>query len=971
MKNSIIYAMVLIISFQAQAVYLSDNQAGQVLLFPYYTVNAGYNTLINLVNTTDQAKALRVRFKEAANGRTVYALNLYLGANDVWTAALFKGSEDQDFLTGLISNDVSCSLPSLSSGVVFFNKDKIGGNFADPYGNDTKRLHEGFIEVIEMGVLTGDSALAGRIDQQTGVANCQILADAWDASSANSYWLTDADTDMLPPTGGIMGNVILIDVQDGLSVSAASVAINDFSNKILHADVDSESPNLTDSNSTSTIFDNGSVTQLNWENGIQALSSILTVDRISNEYALDVVIDARTEWLINFPTKSFFTDPLFIGNEDPRPPFTTSMFHNRLNGEGCEPYVVAELYDREENIPVKPPGTIIPGTSPPPPEPEVPTLCFSSNDLSINKDANNPNFPVGIFASNFPSATTNAAGNFVVRQVVTPFENGWLTIGFQQSITTIDQMFSLTGLPVIGFAVQRYTNSSAQPGILAQYAGMFEHKRRMKIERLQNSEPPVMGMSLADNNIGQTLIYPYYSVRNGINTLLSVVNTTDKVKALRVILYEGQNSRAVLNFNLYLSPFDEWTAALIPSMSTASTVGANFADQSSGLLLTFDTSCTVPVIGNHEFLPFAFSGSYDDGLIQDMSRVTEGHIEIFEMGELIGEDAVAATHFAGVPSNCPSLLNHWLPPAGKWLDDPTINVVAADGVGGLYGSVSLIDVASGVDMTYDATAIVQFSNEINHNTPGIISPNLASASGATTLIETDSGYVQTTWASPINAVTALFMQSEVDNDFVIDPVIGAQTEWVNLFPTKRFYVDPMFSNSETALAPFSQSLEELRGACEKHLFTAHNREQLDNRRFHDNIPYDPPPPEFIIRPLDCWSVNVSEVRQAGLSSNIFASNLPLEDQDNNGFYTSIKDMRFTSGWMRMDFVYDNVVQGKLVGTGANGETHEIAGMPVLGFVAQKFVNDSINNGSLLANYAIINKNKGKRSLRIETNRSNE
>ncbi|HHL32212.1 MAG TPA: hypothetical protein ENJ41_06460, partial [Oceanospirillales bacterium] len=163
MKKLTLYTLVLLVSVQVQAVHLSENNRGQVLLFPYYTVNAGYNTLINLVNTSGQAKALRVRFREAANGREVFALNLYLGAHDVWTAAMFKGGEDQNFLTGLISNDVSCSLPSLSSGAVLFNKDRISAAFADPYGDNTNRMYEGFIEVIEMGALTGDSALASRI----------------------------------------------------------------------------------------------------------------------------------------------------------------------------------------------------------------------------------------------------------------------------------------------------------------------------------------------------------------------------------------------------------------------------------------------------------------------------------------------------------------------------------------------------------------------------------------------------------------------------------------------------------------------------------------------------------------------------------------------------------------------------------------------------------------------------------------
>jgi len=58
------------------AVHLSDNGMGQVLIFPYYTVNDGNNTLITITNTTSAAKAIRVRFREKANAKEVFAFNV-------------------------------------------------------------------------------------------------------------------------------------------------------------------------------------------------------------------------------------------------------------------------------------------------------------------------------------------------------------------------------------------------------------------------------------------------------------------------------------------------------------------------------------------------------------------------------------------------------------------------------------------------------------------------------------------------------------------------------------------------------------------------------------------------------------------------------------------------------------------------------------------------------------------------------
>jgi hypothetical protein len=68
----------------AQAVNLNPDGLGQVLLYPYYTTNAGNATLLSVVNTTDSAKAVKVRFKEGYNSREVLDFNMYMSAYDVW-----------------------------------------------------------------------------------------------------------------------------------------------------------------------------------------------------------------------------------------------------------------------------------------------------------------------------------------------------------------------------------------------------------------------------------------------------------------------------------------------------------------------------------------------------------------------------------------------------------------------------------------------------------------------------------------------------------------------------------------------------------------------------------------------------------------------------------------------------------------------------------------------------------------------
>ncbi|MCF6319532.1 MAG: hypothetical protein L3J83_09705 [Proteobacteria bacterium] len=334
------------ISFQTHAVQLSKSGMGQVLIFPYYTVNGDFNTLINLVNTTDQAKALRIRFREAANSREVFALNLYLGPHDTWVAALVKSGEGDDYFTKLINPDASCTFPTIGSGGLLFSDNKFTQSMSDFYGEDSNRMHEGFFEVIEMGVLTVDSAAATVINEQ-GVNNCDVLTNAWTAGSGDSYWLNNPNQDMSAPTGGIMGNATLINVTAGLAMSQPVTVLDDFSDDVLHFNVDSDSPSLADSKFTSIVdIGENSSAEFEWSSAIDAVSSVMMKDSIFNEYVLTDVIGAQTDWIMTLPTRQYYVDPLFTDRNTPVAPFSIKT-DNRTN---CEEMTIV-FYDREAQVP--------------------------------------------------------------------------------------------------------------------------------------------------------------------------------------------------------------------------------------------------------------------------------------------------------------------------------------------------------------------------------------------------------------------------------------------------------------------------------------------------------------------------------------------------------------------------------------------------------------------------------------------
>ncbi len=92
----------------AQAVHVNPDGTGQVLLFPYFSARDGYITNINLVNSTDQTKAVRIRVNEGNTSKDIKDFNLYLSPEDVWTGTIRKKG-DMGFIS---SNDRTCAYPA-------------------------------------------------------------------------------------------------------------------------------------------------------------------------------------------------------------------------------------------------------------------------------------------------------------------------------------------------------------------------------------------------------------------------------------------------------------------------------------------------------------------------------------------------------------------------------------------------------------------------------------------------------------------------------------------------------------------------------------------------------------------------------------------------------------------------------------------------------------------------------------------
>jgi len=143
-----VQAMTAVGGATATALELNQDGIGQMLLVPYFTAQAENSTLINLVNTdTVHGKAVKVRFRGAANSDDIYDFQVFLSPGDVWTANVSKGADGRAQLT---TNDASCTKPAKAVlNVTPFVTARLDSAL-DTAGK-ANGTREGYVEIFNMG----------------------------------------------------------------------------------------------------------------------------------------------------------------------------------------------------------------------------------------------------------------------------------------------------------------------------------------------------------------------------------------------------------------------------------------------------------------------------------------------------------------------------------------------------------------------------------------------------------------------------------------------------------------------------------------------------------------------------------------------------------------------------------------------------------------------------------------------------
>jgi hypothetical protein len=207
------------------------------------------------------------------------------------------------------------------------------------------------------------------------------------------------------------------------------------------------------------------------------------------------------------------------------------------------------------------------------------------------------------------------------------------------------------------------------------------------------------------------------------------------------------------------------------------------------MVITSDRSCLDPGPGvvTLNFSNALYAGSAGDGLGDGLDRTREGYVEMLEMGTLGAAAAQAVRHDAtGTPANCAAVQG-------------VGNVAPGAPTGGLSGTLTLINVASGEDFTVNADALADLATQSYFRLPADPYPAFDAAEVTpVSVVSADGQVYRSQWTRGVDAVSAVFMRAAWQAEYVLDAGTRSLTDIVLTSPTRHYYV-----KASGVSAPFS------------------------------------------------------------------------------------------------------------------------------------------------------------------------
>lgn len=453
---------------------------------------------------------------------------------------------------------------------------------------------------------------------------------------------------------------------------------------------------------------------------------------------------------------------------------------------------------------------------------------------------------------------------------------------------------------------------------------------------------PASAVNISNNGLGEVGLIPYYTVRNGFDTNISVVNTSDTyVVAFKIRFREADNSRDARDFNVFLSPNDVWTATV--SMKTKK-------DGVTGVpvLKVTDGSCTAPMfkgnagndpalaVGEIDFTSLDYDGNGQqnaDGGWKGIERTYDGHLEIISMGKADPKlSAIAAMAMHPSP-RCQLIedtyVNQSIQPFQAQFSEPG---------NFLKVSANLVSTIDGTALDVPVEMLGNFSNVQIMDMPSGILPNLTMASPAISYqVDDNATFRAVSFTRRYDAVSSLFSAVSVINEYETGSDVF--TDWVITFPTKEFYVDTSISRG--GLAPF-EKVWNAGSSCDTVDFNYFDREEETTTQKTVLVPSPAPKTVVNVNTL-CYE---SQVLYFGTAPVLAELGEGVKGANLYGVGAA-----YSEGWMNLVFAGPVGGVGKITGKSVllnkNGTLHaklktggniDFYGLPVMGFSVVKEIN---------------------------------
>lgn len=232
---------------------VNTDGTGHILVVPYFTVQNGNATLINIVNTDPTfGKAVKIRFRGAANSDDVFDFQIFMSPGDVFAGKISKAADGR---AQFETTDTTCTLPKS------VNRPFVLDRLPTTLSAEARaaQTNEGYVEIFNMGDIprgrytnpqAGLSSITG-VDPLTnplyaatkhagGVAPCNSTNPVTAAEAAAVLSRTSVDplvhndtpaTDnaatqgLALPTSGLMANWTIVNVPGTNTWTGAATAI--------------------------------------------------------------------------------------------------------------------------------------------------------------------------------------------------------------------------------------------------------------------------------------------------------------------------------------------------------------------------------------------------------------------------------------------------------------------------------------------------------------------------------------------------------------------------------------------------------------------------------------------------------------------------------------------------------------------------------------------------------------------------